>query len=78
MKFRELFSELKRKNDNRLTGVMLIDKGVELVALLCNIIESRMLKSGMSMYVIEAEKKIRIDKLIQRPNSSYSTATSKR
>ena len=27
----------------------------------------------MSMYVIEAEKKIRIDKLIQRPNSSYLT-----
>ena len=72
MKFRELFSELKRKDDNRLIRCY-VDRegGVEPVALLCNIIESRMLKSGMSMYVIEAEKRIRIDKLIQRPKSSY-------
>ena len=44
---------------------------MEPIALLCKIIESRMLKSGMSMYVIEAEKKVCIDKLIQRPKSTY-------
>ena len=79
MKFRELFSEIQRENDQRVIRCYVDrDGGIEPVALLCNIIESRMLKSGMSMYVIEAESRIRIDKLIQKPNASYLTGYVKR
>ncbi len=74
MKFREMFSEMARTNDNRLCRCFVNrDGGVEPVALMCKILESRLLKSGMSMYVIQATKKVRIDKLIQKPNSSYLT-----
>lgn len=74
MKFREMFSEMAKGNDNRLCRCFVNrDGGVEPVALMCDILESRLLKSGMSMYVIQATKKVRIDKLIQRPNSSYLT-----
>lgn len=74
MKFREMFSEMARNKDDRLCRCFVNrDGGVEPVALMCKILESRLLKSGMSMYVIQATKPVKIDKLIQKPNSSYLT-----
>lgn len=75
MKFRELFSDLFRdvaNKENRLIRCFVDnDGGIENQALICKVVESRLMKSGQAMYVIEAEEQVRIEKLIQKPTSSY-------
>jgi hypothetical protein len=74
MKFREMFSDIALSGDNRLCRCFVNrDGSVEPAALMCKVLETRNLKSGMSMYVIQATKEVTINKLIQKPNASYLT-----
>jgi hypothetical protein len=50
------------------------DGGIEREAIICKCVESKSLVSGEAMYIIEAQDRIRIDKLIQKPGASFLNA----
>ena len=72
MKFRELFSDMYRKKDLRIVRCTVTDDGaIEPRAIICQVEENRNLVTGEAMYIVKADRRVRIEKVIQRPGSSY-------
>lgn len=77
MKFRELMMDCQKAYSNELIRCYVDETGtIDRVGLLCRIIESRSLKNGQAMYIIESEKKIRIDSMTVKAGKSYLSSTS--
>ena len=69
-----MFSDLQENKKLRLVRCFVQDDEVDSKALICNILESRMLANGDSAVVIEASQRVTIEKLIQRPDCEYLEA----
>ena len=76
MKFRELMSDAQSVYSNELIRCCVDQSGcIERIGLKCRIIESRSLKNGQAMYVIESLNKIQIDGMTVKEGKSYLSST---
>jgi len=66
-----MFRDEGNKENRLIRCYVANDGGIENQALVCKVVESRLMKSGQAMYVIEAVEQVKIEKLIQKPTSSY-------
>mmetsp|Transcript_22409 Transcript_22409/g.21643 ORF Transcript_22409/g.21643 Transcript_22409/m.21643 type:complete len:211 (+) Transcript_22409:141-773(+) len=76
MKFRELMSDCQSVYSNELIRCYVDQSGgIERMGLLCQIVESKSLKNGQAMYIIESKRKIMIDNMNMKPGKSYLTSS---
>lgn len=79
MKFRELMSDCMSIYSNELVRCYVDETGsIERAGLLCRIVDSRLLKSGQAMYIIEGMELIQVDGIVVKPGKSYLSSTSTR
>ena len=76
MKFRELMSDSRNLYSNELIRCQVDQSGgIERIGLFCRIIQSKYLRNGQAMYIIESLKRIQIGSMTVKAGKSYLSST---